>query len=100
MSVLIGSFVWKSSKTEGVVPSFICISSLCTESYILALTNAAQTDLGSLSANEIILKQFKEDHAHIKRLHKRRDNAGNFSSRATPEVEKMICDRVSFFHAF
>ena len=23
-------------------------------------------------------KQFKEDHAHIKRLHKRTDNAGNF----------------------
>ena len=67
---------------------------------MLALTNAAQTDLDSLSASDIILKQFKEDHAHIKRLHKRRDNAGNFSSYATPEVEKMVCDRVSFSYVF
>ena len=100
MSVLVGSFVWKSLTAETVVPSFTSISSLCTESYILALTNAAQTDLDSLSASEIILRQFKEDHAHIKKLHKRTDNAGNFSSHATPEVEKMICDRVSFSNAF
>ena len=66
-----------------------------TESYILALTNASQTDLDSLSGSEIIIKQFKEDHKHTKQLHKRTDNAGNFSSRATPEVEKMIYDRVS-----
>ena len=49
-----------------MVPSFISILSLCTESYILALTNAAQTDLDSLSASEIVLKQFKEDRSHIK----------------------------------
>ena len=58
MSVLVGSFVWRSPATEAVVPSFTSISSLCTESYIFALTNAAQTDLDSLSASEIILKQF------------------------------------------
>lgn len=100
MSVLVGSFVWKNSTTKDVVSSSASISSLSTESYILALTNAAQTDLDSLSASEIILKQFKEDHGHIKQLHKRTDNAGNFSSHATPEVEKMICDRVSFCCTF
>ena len=98
MSVLVGSFVWKNSTATAAGSSFTSTLSLCTESYILALTNAAQTDLDSLSASEIILKQFKEDHAHIKKLHKRTDNAGNFSSHATPEVEKMICDRVSFFY--
>ena len=72
-----------------------CMPSFNTESYIPALTNASQTDLDSLSGSEIIIKQFKEDHKHIKKLHKRTDNAGNFSSHATPEVEKMICDRVS-----
>ena len=59
MSVLVGSFIWKSSTTGAAVSSPTSISSLCTESYILALTNAAQTDLDSLSASEIILKQFK-----------------------------------------
>ena len=96
MSVLIDSFVWKSSTTEAAIPSFTPISSLCTESYRIALTNAAQTDLDSLSESEVLLKQFKEDHAHIKKLHKRTGNAGNFFSHVTPEVEKMICDRVSF----
>ena len=100
ISVLIGSFVWSSAITEAVLSSSTSISSLCTESYILALANAAQTDLDSDSVSEIILKQFKEDHAHIKNLHKRTGNAGNFSSRATPEVEKMLCDRVSFSYAF
>ena len=59
MSVLVGSLIWRSPATEAVVPNFTSISSLCTESYIPALTNAAQTDLDSLSASEIILKQFK-----------------------------------------
>ena len=54
-----------------------------------------KTDLDSLTGSEIIIKQFKKDHKHIKKLHKRTDNAGNFSSHATPEVENMICDRVS-----
>ena len=98
MSVLVGSFVWKNSTATAAGSSFTSTLSLCTESYIPALTNAAQTDLDSLSASEIILKQFKEDHAHIKKLHMRTDNAGNFSSHATPEIEKIICDGVSFFY--
>ena len=97
MSVLIGSLVWKNSTTHAVVSSSTSTPSLCTKSCIIALTNAAQTDLDSFSESEIILKQFKEDYAHIKKLHKRTDNAGNFASHATPEVEKIICDRVSFF---
>ena len=98
MSVLVGSIVWKDSTAIAAGSSFTSTFSWCTEPYILALTNAAQTDLDSLSASEIILKQFKEGHAHIKKLHKRTDNAGNFSAHATPEVEKMICDRVCFFY--
>ena len=78
MSVLIGSFLWKNPTTEAVVLNFTSILSLRTEPYILALTNAAQTDLHSLSESEIILKQFKEDHVHIKKLHKRTGDAGNF----------------------
>ena len=57
ISVLFRSFVWKSSTTEAVVPRFTSILSLCTESYILTLTNAAQTDLDSFSASEIIRTQ-------------------------------------------
>ena len=50
-----------------------------------------------LSAGEIIIKQLKTDHPHMKRLHKGTDNAGNFSSRTTPEVEQLTCKRVSHF---
>jgi hypothetical protein len=52
--------------------------------------------LDSLSAAEIITKQFNADHPHVKKLHKRTDNATNFSSHSTPEVEKLICQRVRF----
>ena len=100
MSVLVGLSIRKSSTIGAAVSSPTSISFLCTESIIPASTNAAQTDLDSLNACEIILKQFKEDHAHIKKLYKRTDNAGNFASHATPEVEKMICDRVSFSYVF
>ena len=101
MSVLVGSFVWKdqvprltstSTTTTGISPP-----TYSTESYIVAITDAAQTELDMLSAGEIITKQFKTDHPHIKKLHKRTDNAGNFSSHSTPEVEKVICERVSTF---
>ena len=51
----------------------------------------------TLSAGDIITTQFKTDYPHIKNLHKRTDNAGNFSSHATPEVERLICERVSRF---
>jgi len=100
MSIFVGSFVWKNSSSsidiniggttdESSKPVF------STASYILALTNASQTELDTLSAGEIILKQFKNDYSHIKKLHKRTDNASNFSSHATPEAEKVICERVS-----
>ena len=44
MSVLVGSFVWKNSITEAVVSSSISTLPLCTESHVIALTNAAETD--------------------------------------------------------
>jgi hypothetical protein len=95
MSVLVGSFVWKNSSAHVAGATTTTTPSFYTQSYILALTNAAQTDLDSLSAGEIIIKQFIKDHTHITKLHKRTDNAGNFSSHSTPEAEKLICDEVS-----
>jgi len=97
MSVLVGSFVWKKALTNAGATTTTTTTkpAFHTKSYILALTNAAQTDLDSLSAYEIILKQFQNDNPDVKKLHKRTDNAGNFSSHSTPEVEKLICDRVS-----
>ena len=71
--------------------------SYCTESYIVAITDTAQTELDTLSADEIITKQVIIDHPHIQKLHKRTDNASNFLSHATPEVEWLICERVSRF---
>ena len=99
MSVLVGSFVWKNPLPlpATTITNTITVSAptFSTESYILAFTNAAQMELDSLSAGEIIIKQFKAYHPHISKLHKRTDNAGNFSSHSTPEVEKVICERVS-----
>lgn len=101
MSVLVGSFVWKNPASRIPRASTITTASppptYSTESYIVAITDAAQTELDTLSAGEIITKQFKIDHPHIQKLHKRSDNAGNFSSHSTPEAEKVICDRVSSF---
>lgn len=68
---------------------------LLNRTYILALTDAHQTELDTLSAGEIISKQFTADYPHIKKLHKRTDNASNFSSHSTPEAEKVICEKVS-----
>ena len=93
MSVLVCSFVWKNQPTTTSTTGSTCMSSFNTEPYILALTNASQTDLDSPSGSEVIIKQFKEDHKHIKELHKWTDNAGNFTSHATPEVQKMICNQ-------
>ena len=101
MSVLVGSFVWKDSianlantaaTTTGLSPP-----SYCTGSYMVAITDTAQTELDTLSAGEIITKQFKTDHPHIQKLHKWTNNAGNFSPYATPEVERLICERVDCF---
>ena len=82
MSVLVGSFVWKNPLLlpATTITNTITVSAptFSTESYILAFTNAAQTELDSLSAGEIITKQFKVDHPRISKLHKRTDNAGNF----------------------
>ncbi|CAF1474586.1 unnamed protein product [Rotaria magnacalcarata] len=88
MSVLVGSFVWKNSSTITATTTSPSTPTFYTESYILAITNAAQKDLDSLSANEIIIKQFKENRMHIKNLHKHTDNAGNFSSRQHPKLKK------------
>lgn len=100
MSVLVGSFVWKDnplplSNEAEVSTSTSSVPTFSTQSYILALTNASQTELDTLSASEIILKEFKKDYPHLNKLHKRTDNAGNFSSHSTPEAEKLICDKVS-----
>ena len=102
MSVLVGSFVWKDqvprlASTSTTTTTSISPSIYSTESYIVAITDAALTELDTLSAGEIITKQFKTDHPHVKTLHKRRHNASNFSSHSTPEVEKVICERVSTF---
>ena len=97
MSALVSSFVWNSQPMTTSATDPACMPSFNTESYILILTNASQTDLDSLSGSEIIIKQFKEDHKHVKKLHKRTDNVGNFSSHATIEVGKMICHRVSLW---
>ena len=102
MSILVGSFVWKEGSPSVVIDvaantSNSSASIFSTASYILAITNASQTEIDTLSAGEIILKQFKDDYSHIEKLHKRTDNASNFSSHATPEAEKLICDRVCFY---
>ena len=101
MSVLVSSFVWKDSTANlantAATTTSLSPPSYCTESYIVAITDAAQTELDTLSAGEIITKQFKTDHPYIQKLHKRTDNASNFSSLATPEVERLICERVSRF---
>lgn len=63
MSVLVGSFFWKNPEPRltSVVSTTTSLSppTYSTESYIVAITNAAQTELDSLSAGEIITKQFK-----------------------------------------
>ncbi|CAF3392155.1 unnamed protein product [Rotaria sp. Silwood2] len=115
MSVFIGSFVSKNNLlSSSVTDSAIATSStytFSTQSYVVALTNAAQTEIDTLNTGEIILEQFRADYPHIKKLHKRTDNAGNFSSYGTAEAEKLgiklitrdysevqkgkdICDRV------
>ncbi|CAF4362249.1 unnamed protein product, partial [Rotaria sp. Silwood2] len=101
MSLLIGSFLWK----EKSIASSNCEVSndnlgtsnnaiFHTQSYILALTTAAQSELDTLSASEIILRQFMEDNPFMDAIYKRTDNASNFSSNSTPEAEKLICDRL------
>ena len=102
MSLLIGSFLWKekgivSSNGDAPNDNFGISNNAVfrTQSYILALTTATQCELDTLSASEIILRQFKEDNPFIDAIYKRTDNASNFSSNSTPEVEKLICDQVS-----
>lgn len=101
MSVFVGSFVWKDRvptfTTAGITTTSFSAPTYSTESYIVALTDAAQTELDPLSAGEIITREFKAAHPHIKKLHKRTGNPGNFSSHSTPEVEKVICERVRLY---
>ena len=101
MSLLIGSLLWKekgivSSNGDAPNDNFgISNNAVFTQSHILVLTTATQCELDTLSASEIILRQFKEDNPFIGAIYKRTDNASNFSSNSTPEVEKLICDQVS-----
>ena len=69
-----------------------------TQSYILTLNSASQTEIDALSAGEIILRQFQADFPHIKKLHKRTDNAGNFSSHSTPAAERVSCQKLSLLY--
>ena len=70
MPVFVGSFVWKEESPSAVIDiaeptnnSSVLVFS--TASYILALTNASQTEIDTLNAGEIVLKQFKDDYWHI-----------------------------------
>ena len=100
MSVFVGSFAWKEGSPFAVIDiaettNNSSVSVFSTASYVLALTKASQIEIDTLSAEEIVLKQFKDDYWHIKRLRKRTDNVSNFSSHTTSEAEKVICERVS-----
>lgn len=94
MSVFVGSFVWKAGQQQSPTTADSS-ATYSTASYIVALDSAAQTELDSLSVGEIVTRQFVVDYPHIKKLHKRTDNATNFSSHSTPECEKVICNRVN-----
>ena len=100
MSVFIGSFVWKGSLSSPTANASAATTSSAysffTQSHIVAITNATQTEIDTLSVGELILQQFQADCPHLKKLHKHTDNAGNFSSQGTPEAEKVICERVSY----
>ena len=101
MSIFVSSFVWKNQvprlTSTSTTTTSVSPLTYSTESYIVAITHAAQTELDPLIASEFITKQFKTDHPHVKKLHKRTGNADNFSSHPTPEVEKVICELVSTF---
>ena len=67
MSVFVGSFVWKEGSSSAVIniaetTNNSSLSVFSTASYILALTNASQTEIDTLSAGDIVLKQFKDDY--------------------------------------
>ena len=100
MSIFIGSFIWKNNSPSHTVNASRRTTSaaypISTQLYIIAITNAIQTEIDTLSAGEFILQQFQADYSHLKKLHKRSDNAGNFSSHGTAEAEKIICKRVNF----
>jgi hypothetical protein len=63
MSVLVGSFTWKNEGASAIAnrttTDIQSASTFTSQSYILALTTAAQTELDTLSGGELILKQFK-----------------------------------------
>ena len=83
MSIFVGSFVWKEESSSAIIDnaattSNSSVSVFSTSSGILTLTNASQTEIDTLGAGEIVLKQFTNDYSHIKGLHKRTDNTSNF----------------------
>ena len=96
MLVLVKSFVWKDSMpplatTMTTITTFSPFT-FSTKSYILTFTSAVQAGLDSLSAGEITTKQLKADHPRILKLHKRTDNAENFSSHSLAEVQQVVCE--------
>ena len=57
MSVFIGSFVWKNDSTSPTVNASTRTTSaaytISTQSYIIAITNATQTEIDTLSAGRV-----------------------------------------------
>ncbi|CAF3891598.1 unnamed protein product, partial [Rotaria sp. Silwood1] len=53
----------------------IADSNYIPTTYIVALTFANQNDLDTVSATQLIIEKFYEDHSHIKYVFKRSDNA-------------------------
>ena len=89
MAIFIGLFIWKNDPLSPAVNPLVTVTSsrhpVSTQSYIAALTNATQTEIDTLSACELILQQFQADYPYLKKLHKRTDNEGNFSSHRAPQ---------------
>jgi hypothetical protein len=98
MSLLVRSFVWKDRvsalSNASTTTASLSTCEFASQSYIVTLTDAAQTELNSLSAGEIVTKQFKAEHPHTKERHKRTNKTDKFSSHSTPETEQLICERV------
>ena len=62
-------------KADVSIGRFICVEKPTDDNFsywsgLHAITNASQTDLDSLSGSETIIKQFKENRKHVKKLHK------------------------------
>ena len=61
MSIFVGSFVWKQGSSSIVINNATAMSNpstpvFSTASYVLALTNASETEIDTLSARDIVLQ--------------------------------------------